>query len=281
MAKLIGVVIALAVALAPKAEEPWLAKATPRCSSGAVTSVCRCGGPRAYSGYCCYGSTQSTPCKLFEDDGTETFHVWFNGTAFQDTKSVAWAEQGTVPQVAASGSIPAGCGPTTTSNYYRPPSVNGVTDFPGDYMCCVAFYFPTTIASDSYMVSDYSGSFSGWYMRVPAASKVAQIYVGNGSTLPNASTANTIRESGVLNVMCAGKTGTTLVSKLNLGAMASTTGAGTTSVGTAYYGRIGGTTSAGFAGVIVEARCAPTTPTDEKMTSVMSNAKMVAGVTAW
>jgi hypothetical protein len=44
-------------------------------------------------------------------------HVWWNGSSIQQTGS-AFAMVGTVPQVAASGSVPAGAGPYSTANYY-------------------------------------------------------------------------------------------------------------------------------------------------------------------
>lgn len=211
---------------------------------------------------------------LIADDSNTVCHATFNSAAIQDAKGCLWSMNGTVPQVAKSGKNPPGAGPYSVVNFYSLGTGNDALDFTGDWSACIVF--SKTAAATSNVIFSNGVSGASGYGIVLISGTTPYIY-GTGAV---ASTANTVSTSA-LNVVCAGRSNTSALVKLNLGALASGTytyAAGTSAV--AYLGKWASGTPASEV-TVHEAWFSTTTPTDALFTAIMQRVKLRAQVTAW
>lgn len=221
----------------------------------------------------------SPPCKtlICGYDGPAVSHVWFDGTTIRDTKGLAWSMEGTVPQVARSGSTPAGAGPYSDANYYSLAAPNPF-QFAGDFWACFVFMGPTVTGSYQ-TLGGAGGAGAGWIATTTSTNGYGAAYFAGGVVT---STAVSV---GVVNVLCLGRTGTTGYAKLNLGAIAS--GTGTSTLGTTMaLGRSAAVTGQAFGSTVHEligasASPGPTATADALFTSIMQQVKFKMGITAW
>jgi hypothetical protein len=221
---------------------------------------------------------------LIADDPNTVSHVTWNGSALVDSKGNAWTMNGTVPQVAKSGKTPAGAGPFSDANYYaRSGPASDNLDFTGDFSVCAVvtptaadITTPFAIFVANGAVSQ-EGYFAQWFTG-GTLSGVTSWSGNNGSAQTVTTTA-----AGRLSVVCFGRAGTTVYSKLNLGAIATATGttitAGTTQQAT--LGRYLSATGRYMTGTLHEVWFSTTTPSDALFTAIMQRVKLRAQITAW
>lgn len=196
-------------------------------------------------------------------------HVWWNEGALSDTKGNAWTQNGTVPQVPRSGTIPAGAGPFNDVNYYSLGSGSDALDFAGDYSACFVF-IPSASATSRILLRNGASAVAGYSLQL-ISSGAFQLLNFRAGANDAASTANASVASGV-NVGCGGISGSTMMAKLNFGAVA-TSATGGRVAGTAQVAQLGDVTGAGFDGVILEAWFSSTAPTDALFTRLMTTVR--------
>lgn len=208
---------------------------------------------------------------LLDDVGTVA-HVWFDGVRLRDTCGNAWMMNGTVPQVARNGQVPAGAGPFSAANYY---SLSGsALDFAGDFSACLVSTPDPT--ADQHPVSNDPGGLVGYVLWFPPTGKAA-IYSRAGSYI---STANS-RIANVVNVACFGRSGGNIVVKLNLGPLASTASAwAAAGAGNVRLGR-GGAYTAPLVGSFYEFLAWNSAASDALFTALAQRVKQLLGITAW
>jgi hypothetical protein len=158
---------------------------------------------------------------LSEDAGTTT-HLYWDGSALQDTHANAWTMSGTVPQTAP-GVSPfapgkAGAGPYSAANNYAATDLT-LGEWAGDWSVTVVFK-PTSLATVYPLASKRSvGGTAGWQLRVDGSSNTAQgLYYSGGAVLVGA--PGSVVMNGV-NVFTFGKSGGTCYARLNGGAAGS------------------------------------------------------------
>lgn len=198
-------------------------------------------------------------------------HAWWDGGALNDTKGNAWTMNGTVPQVARAGDIPAGAGPFSDANYYSLGTGNDVLDFAGDWSACFVFR-PSSISAVNPGILFRNGAaatqgYSVQYNVSPTPTLVGFNFRTGANDI--AQTANLV-STDVINVACAGISGSTLMAKLNFGANA-TAAVGGRVAGTANIARLGDVAGGAFvSGTIYEAWLSTTAPSDALFTRLMT-----------
>lgn len=226
-------------------------------SSGAVS-----GTTGTFSGGVTGASLVATGPVLWEDANTLT-HVYFNGSALVDTKSLGWTMVGTVPQVAAvppsatSPGSPAMAGPFSDSNYYKFGTGNDALDTPlaGDFMI-VAIVKPTTLTSSPVIFTNGHYNQAGVYAYLGSTGLASIVQSTSGSDIAVASwsTVSTATAAlGQLSVICVGANGANILAGLN-GTPTNTGSAVARTAGTGYTAMIGRSDSANGAldGYLVE-----------------------------
>lgn len=214
------------------------------------------------------------------NQGPVTAHVYFDGTQIKDAKGNAWAMNGTVPQVARSGSTPPGAGPFSDANFYSLGTGSDVLDFSGDFSICgilspsagdftIAGVGGVWFSNGTYGSSGY---FSGFNTSAQATSIASQT-----SVLASANAT----AAGRLSVVCWGRSGSSQVVKMNLGAYGSA--AQTYTPGTSVVARLGRYSATGqyVTGTIYEVWFSSQTPSDALFTSIQQQVKSKLGITAW
>jgi len=195
-------------------------------------------------------------------DANVAANVYWNGTALQDVKGNAWAMTGTVPQVAASGGVPAGAGVFSDSNYYSIASPSFAETAP--YVDCAAWIQGASVGSDVLV------SFNGSAAQSRSAGANFQFYA-DGSTA--VTSLNSIATSAV-NVACWGisSAGTTEYVKLNTGTTVTAT-ISTHSTGKVWLGRYSTTGNAAVNEKLIWFMHAPgDIPSDTLFTTIITAA---------
>jgi hypothetical protein len=212
---------------------------------------------------------------VFSEDAATVSHVWFKAGQIADTKGLTWTMTGTVPQVARSGSTPAGAGVFADANYYSRGTGSDEFDFSTSYTCHALFSPPASFATFPVLVSAGDASTIGWVLQFTAGG-AARIWA-NGQF---ADTVNTCAASA-LNVVSVGRAAGTSYVKLNLGTSVTKTAALTAA--TALVTKLGRfeTTGLAFAGVLYEVVCSSTAWDEASVVSAQTAAKSKLGVTAW
>lgn len=230
--------------------------------------------PRRYlQGWGLSRAFPSTPARgtLFAPDGNTVSHVYWRGGAIVDALGNSWTMNGTVPQVSASGSVPPGAGPYSDANYYSLGSGSDVLDFAGDFTICLAFR-PDTASANDVFVSNGTAAIAGWSVQSNASSQARVNNYRSGAT-DSSATSNTIQAS-TPNVLCAGRSGSNLLVKLNSGSTA-TAACGTITTGSAYAAQIGRYNGGGSLnpdGSILEVLLTSSTPSDAVFSAFISAA---------
>jgi hypothetical protein len=200
------------------------------------------------------GGTLSLGSSPYIAEGPNTLtHVWFDGTSIRDTKTACnWTQVGTVPQVAATSSTPAGAGPFSSGNVYKcDPNGNGndPLDVTADFCACALY--SSTGGGDAahwiYFNAANSGAYGGVELRADGT-----VYMNSGAAVLSFSTGP-VAASG-MTLSCWGRTGT-----VGTGRSGIANGTPTATVGTAANTSVaailGGTSAAGanpFNGVLYE-----------------------------
>ena len=141
-------------------------------------------------------------------------------------------------------------------------SGSDVLDFAGDSTVCAVFAQASAAKSAILADGDYGASGSGYYLYTLAGGGLSLITNGPASAYKDVITANQT-VSGI-NIGCAGRSGTTIYAKLNLGTTASTAN-GLTVTGTnpAYIGKGGAGDGVGAWGGTIYEVWATSTPWNE------------------
>lgn len=210
---------------------------------------------------------------LIPDESGSVSHVVFNGLSLSDIKGNAWTMNGTVPQVARSARLPNGAGPFADANYYSSPATADVADLSGaNFHACfvlrpsaadLASPFAVPFSNGGYAATGY---FWQWF--------TGGVATALGSTVASATTVNTT-SAGVLSVFCLGRSGSTLMAKLNGGALATATPASWTSGASvaAAIGRYGSDVNRHMTGTLYEARWSTTAASDALFTAIMDRVR--------
>lgn len=213
---------------------------------------------------------------LMSDDANTVCHWWTDGVTSRDTKSCAWTNQGNPTFNAASGSVPPSYGPPTASDYIKLGTGNDVLDFTGNFTVCIAFTPPSGSGQQG-LIHNATYQVQGWRLFNNGTISVVLENDSSGA-YPRATATATL--TAAVNVACGGRTGTSIVSKANLGTMAQTNGV-TIVAGTSVTALLGSGGSTVQGGKIIEMWVSTTTPTDALFISVMNQVKSRAGITAW
>ncbi len=200
-------------------------------------------------------------------------HVWWDGVRVRDTRGNAWAMQGTVPQVAASGRVPAGAGPFSDANYYSLGTGSDVLDFAGDFSAC--FVYRHVVSAEDLFGNGGAGATAGYDVTLNGATAFLQVpgvnvVLGTGLIL------------ATLNVTCFGRSGANIVGKNNLGSYSSTVQAMTP--GTTYAARLGlrnPNQNTPLGGALHEVWFSTMTPSDALFAAIQQRVKARVGITAW
>jgi hypothetical protein len=214
------------------------------------------------------------PYAITEDAGTVA-HVYWNGTALVDTKGNAWAMNGTVSQVAKSGLTPAGAGPTSETNYYKLGTGNDVLDVVGDFTICLVFSTPDATGGNLFENGSFGGGGSGYVVGHAGTYAMIDTYTAGG-LLTRAGTPNA-PPSGTVNVVCAGRTGSSQKVKLNLGNVDTVADARNTPA-TTQIAKFGASAAGA---TFYEVWVTTTTPTDALFLAVATEVKAKLGISAW
>lgn len=207
--------------------------------------------------------------------------VW-NGSALVDLQGNSWTQVGTVPQVAASGSIPAGAGPFSDSNYYQLGSGTDPLDFASDFSACVVFGIGTIPLAGTTKVFFNNGTANtdGYYLEMTTSGTVD---VATDSPAGHKTTVAFVPATqSSVNVACFGRAGLTQLVKMNLsptltGPAAPVTPATTTPA------RIGRYSTTGFFAdlTLYELWFSTTTPSDYLFSFIARAIRTRLGITAW
>lgn len=215
---------------------------------------------------------------LISDSAGTVCHAWWDGTSIRDTKGCSWTMNGTVPQVAATAGRPAGAGPFADANNYQLGTGSDGLDFTGDYSVCVVFYDRTA----GYPVHNGNTPSSGAGYRLELFNSASFRYATPSGANANTLDVATTLVAASVNCVCFGMSGTTQVTKGNLGTVRTATPIGRTN-STSFPARIGRgeTTTHAFANTIYEVWFSTDTPTDALFTAIQQQVKSRAGVSAW
>lgn len=218
---------------------------------------------------------------LIADDVATVAHVTWNGTALVDTRGAPWVMNGTVPQVARSGRTPAGAGAFSDANYYAPPTAADLMDLStGNFSACFVLAPSAADLTTPFAVPFSNGVYnsSGYFWQWTTGGAAVAL----GSTTTAAATVTTA-SAGVVSVFCMGRSGTSLLAKLNLGPIVSVTPAAwVTGVSEpATLGRYNAATGRAMTGTMYEAWWSTTPASDALFTAIMQRVKLRAQITAW
>ena len=134
-----------------------------------------------------------------------------------DTKSNAWTQNGTVPQVPASWYAPPAAGPYSAANNYQGPTTLG--EWTGDWSVTVVFT-PTSFAALQYILGKTDGTPAlGWLVQIAAGTGVVTFYLDDGAY--KGAVAATAAVAGAPNVFTVGRSGGTSYARVNAGAAGS------------------------------------------------------------
>jgi hypothetical protein len=204
---------------------------------------------------------------LITPDANTVAHViWRNG-ALVDTKGNSWTMNGTVPQVASSGSTPPSAGPYTGVNFYSLGAGADVLDFAGGtFSAAVVGQITSLPASSAPLIDNGAPVSSGWLFHLNNTGTVLVACYNGGAF--STSTANAV-VAGQTFVAFAGMTAGTLYAKLNGGVM--TSAAGTMTTPTTVVAALGwsAATSRNYTGTIYEAWASTTAPSDALFTTIL------------
>ncbi len=252
-------------------------KPVPACSDGAVSAQCKCGSAKVSSGFCCAGAVQTWACRLIDPTPETVCHVRWNGTALVQSScgGLTWAAAGSPTQVAGSGRTPPGASGWAIGTYYSLGTGSDVLDFTGDFTSISVF---TPAANNNGVLISPGSGFAGWAAQVQSTPN-ARITAFRAGGTENVVTLNAY-VNGAPNVLCAGRTGTSLAIKLNEGAYR-TTVAGEITPATSQSSHIGRLQSGAnpFNGVIHELWFSTATPSDAACSALIATAKARLGVT--
>ncbi len=236
---------------------------------------------------------------LISNRGFEASHVYVSGGRIYDpfTRGInqisGWTESGTVPRVPAQ--ILPGCGMNravegigqfTSGNLFNSiynASGADALDFAGDFAGAVLLMALSNpgIGNEA-LVGDGGHQIAGWNAFISFNAGGAAIF-GTNSAGANiwTTTANVAQIATAPSVFCFGRSGSTGLAKMNLGAIATTSALNTSRFN--YPGRIGAEPSLGTAAhiVIYEIWLAQITPSDNLFTSIMNEVKGDLGITIW
>lgn len=204
---------------------------------------------------------------LIADDANTVAHVWFDGAQLRDVQGNAWTQNGTVPQ-STTGAFTQSrgqAGPYTAANYYQLGTGNDALDFAGDFSVC-AMFIATDITAAFAIVANGQSGVSGWALFSTAGGSASILtYDGTGNA---AATVSQIVVGGP-NIVCAGRTGSNMAIKLNMGTY-TTAAAKPITVGTGQPARIGlhSSGSSPATAQVIEVWASSTTPSDALFTKI-------------
>jgi len=217
---------------------------------------------------------------LIPDDANTVAHVYFRNGALVDSYGNSWTQNGTMPQVSASGKIPPGSGPSSDTNNYSLGSGNDVLDFTGNFSICMIVGASSSYAAQPVTFCNGLYNSNGYYIGFNTTGHLT-MGVGPGGIMT--ATSNAII-SGVPNVVCVGiNFGTsTWVQKLNLGTVV-TAGSASLLPATGRIAYLGRYNTAGqpWLGTIYEAWFSTTLASDAAFTTLATQIKATLGISAW
>lgn len=220
---------------------------------------------------------------LLAPDANTAIHVGWRDGAMVVYRGPAWTQNGTVPQVSRTASTTAGAGPCADAAYYSQGTGNDVLDFAGDFSAYFVLAPSSADLTGSGAIPFSNGLFTsaGFFWQWNPAGAKAYFSVNWAGAQANTQSANS-PIAGQPNVVCLGRSGTTIYVQLNLGSMSSTAGttilAGTSQV--ARLGRYEGTGRA-MTGTLYEVVFSSTAITPELCTAAAQRVKQRLGLTAW
>lgn len=152
--------------------------------------------------------------------------LWGASATRSDMQGDVPVMNGTVPLVTTSPLFAKGSGagrrfvgPFSTANYFRWQSATPM-QFTGDHTICVAYVRNSATSNFLHMID--AGATTGWYFQ-DTAGTVSYREVSN--SVDKGATITATTAPGAFNVLCGGRTGTTIYAKLNGSTTAATTGA--------------------------------------------------------
>ncbi len=224
-------------------------------------------------------SREQFPSHLIIEDANTVAHVWWDGVRLRDTRRRnSWTMNGTVPQIARAVPVPPGAGPFAVANYYALGSGSDVLDFAGDFSACFVLT-PTGAGGENVFRNGVLNTSGYWFIKDAGAWR---LYAFDPAVKSVVSAGAGHYVNDAINVVCIGRSGTTIVIKSNLRTYVTTPVAGIVP-GVTSPARIGdaGDGRASFSGTIHEAWFSTTTPSDALFTAIMTRVKARLGITAW
>lgn len=100
-------------------------------------------------------------------------HVWWDGSSIQQTGS-AFTMTGTVPQVAASGAVPAGSGPYSAANYY---TAGNTLEQHGDVTVCAIVTLASHATEQTAVAKDAVTSNRNFLLENAGGTSGSRVYV--------------------------------------------------------------------------------------------------------
>lgn len=169
---------------------------------------------------------------LITNSGTVLLHVYVSGGGLQDSAGGDWSAVGTPVFSASVGNYPESVGNFATGNYFKSGTGADALDVTGDFTLAVVFKAPppgTTWSQNAgVLISNGANGGAGWYLESGAPNNGNSCNIHIPSTAVGAGGAIS---SGSINVIIAGRAGTTHWIKLN-GQNPVTAGSAGTSAGT-------------------------------------------------
>lgn len=216
---------------------------------------------------------------LILDDANTVAHVVWRDGALVDLKGNAWIMNGTVPQVARTATTTAGAGAFSDANYYS-FSPGSVLDFAGDFSGVIVYTALSSTASNGLVskASAYGASGAGWRLMENSTGPTFDT-LGPGGAYTRAGDIGLLG----LNVVCFGRSGSTMMLKVNLRAIVTQAGALNVQA-SGEPGRIGRYAETGVGADsdnIYEVWLSSTTVSDALCTAKIQGVKERLGITAW
>lgn len=150
---------------------------------------------------------------ILSDDENTISHVYWRSGALVDTKNVGWTMNGTVPQVSEVGYVPPGSGPSTDTNYYKLGTGNDQLDFSAGSNFTIMLITRAEDVSHERLVLSNLTSSAGWGLETSTAGKWN--FLTRNTTTSSATTTNGPL-IGKISFICFGKSGSTIMLKVNL-----------------------------------------------------------------
>lgn len=184
--------------------------------------------------------TMQGPLPLIQADANTKLHVVWNGSRLVDLAGSGWEMNGTVPQTFYRRGwgfwypVLGGANTFSGSNYYKLGAASDAADTNGDRYACAVF-IPTSTATQV-IYSNGIPNTSGNAVYIFTAGILRQ--ESNVAANRAIGTVNSVNTNAV-NVGCWGRTGTSIIVKLNGGSAAANGSAGTEVSGTGAVAKIG------------------------------------------